>query len=141
MPKKKSAGEIEEIIDATGQESETKAAKWIEEIGKEDDHYTQEVKARDLETLEKKNQFKIIDYWQALADIMTRVAHQEEFPKGWRHHVFIDTKGIVFVLYSPDNRKFVRAMKPSHEPTYDFTATDKFMESAWVAINSWKTQI
>lgn len=137
---KKNAAELEEELEATGQDSEPEAARWVKEKGKESDKETERVISDTLTTLEDKNRFKIADYWRALADIMSKAAVGEEFPRGWSSHTFIEDKGLVFVLYSPDKRKFARAFKPSHIPEFDFQAVEKFMESAWVAINNWKEE-
>jgi len=137
---KKTAAELEEEIDVLGQESEVKASKWVKEKGKEADKETKRVVGDTLETLEGKNRFRIADYWRALADILSKAAAEEEFPQGWTSHTFIEDKGLVFVLYSPDKRKFARAFKPSHIPEFDFKAIEQFMESGWIAVNNWKKE-
>ena len=142
MKKSKKAiiGELAEEVEATGQESETRAAKWVIEKGKEDQKRQQAGKANTLELLEEKNKFKIIDYWRTVADVMTIFTEREEFPLDWDWRVVITDRGVVMRLLSPDKRAFVRAFTPSHIPNYDLVAISKVLESAWVCVKDWQKE-
>lgn len=132
------AGELAEEIDATGGESEKKAAKWVIEKGEVERKNAWNKKARLLENLNKKNRHKIVDYRRTLAEIMTHYALSEEYPKDWDWHVAITDKGILMLFNSPDQRQFARAFTPTHLPEYDLVAITKVLESGWQCIQAWK---
>ena len=136
--KKKRIEEIEEEIDAMGQESEIKAAHWVKEKGKERDKEAEEEQGKTLDALEGKTKYNFADYKRFLGEELMKRGADEIYPEGWRHQSAVTNKGVVYYLRSPDKRLFVRAFTPVNIPKYDFVAIEKILESAWVCIEEWK---
>jgi len=128
----------EEELDSMGQESETKAAKWVKEKGKEYDKETEKEDAIRKEILTKRTKFDFMDYKRTLAQTFDYLAWQEEFPEDWLHHIAITDKGLVMYLRSPEKEIFYRAFSPVNDPNYDMPAIMKILESSWVAIEKWR---
>jgi len=138
--KEKKIGDLEEEIDAMGQESEIKASKWVKEKGKEWDKEAEVEKGKALDVLEGKTRYKFADYKRFLGEELMRRGWEEFYPKDWMFHSTITDKGIVYYLRSPDKRMFVRAFAPVNIPEYDFVAIEKILESAWECINNWEEE-
>jgi hypothetical protein len=134
---KKVAGQFEEEISATGQESEKEGTKAVKEVLEEREKLSQEEEWDRIENLQKKLKFKFTDYKQLLASYWDQMARAEEFPAGWSYHIVIDDKGIVMLLKAPHNEIYARAIKPCGVPKMDLVAIYKVLESSWVAINNY----
>ena len=137
---KKKIEELEEEIDAMGQENEIKAAKWVKEKGKEWDQEVAQEQGKTLEILEGKTRYKFADYKRFLGEELMKAGTDEGYPEGWMHQSAVTDKGIVFYLRSPDKRLFVRAFTPTNIPKYDLVAIEKIIESSWVAIEKWEKE-
>ena len=131
---------LNEYIEETGQESETKAAKVIKEVQKDAERKNQQEVDRIHTVLEGQSKYKFDDYKRSLAEVMDQSCFRENFPLGWRYHITVTYKGLIMILLSPDRRRFTRAFSPCNVPQYDFVAMEKIIESAWVAINRWKDE-
>ncbi len=138
MKKKVKSADLNEELDATGQENEEKAAKWV--IEKEDRLEKEAKESEDAEKdiLEKKRKFKFMDYKRTLAQLAARSFEDSPLPRGWRNHVAITDKGIVVYIVSPDHRPYLRAFTPVNDPKYDTVAVEKVIESAWVQVENWE---
>ena len=120
----------EEEIDATGQDSEIKAAKWVKEKGKEVEIVEQDQKNHHLSDLEKKTHFKFEDYKRYLVNVMYTELLEMAFPKSYQIRPFIDDKGVGVALRTPDKRNFVRAFAPVNIPKYDLNAALELVYTA-----------
>src|SRR3972149_687351 len=129
------AGELSEELDATGQESETKAAKWVMEKGRDSSKEQLNQENRILEALDSKSKYGIVDYHKSLAAFMANFAQEEQFPQEWFWHIAITDQGVVMYMVSPDKRRFYRAFKPSFVPQCDLQAIFKILDSMWTKIN------
>ncbi len=135
--KKVKPADLNEELDATGQENETKAAKWVIEKENAREKEDKEVFEAEKEILGKKKKFKFMDYKRTLAQMTARALEETPLPEGWRSHVAITDKGIVTMIWAPDGRNFVRAFSPVNVPRYDTVAIEKVLESAWVMVEKW----
>lgn len=139
MAKKVKVSNINEEIDATGQESEVKAAKWVIEKENEREKEDQAVLDAEKEILGKRQKFKFMDYKRTLAQMMARALFETPMPQGWRNHVSVTDKGIVCVVWDPTGQPYVRAFAPVNDSKYDITAVEKVLESAWVQVERWES--
>lgn len=121
--RKKHVGEISEQIDAMGQDSEIKAAKWVIEKGKEDDKRVKEEESRQLEALNRRSRFKFSHYKGLLAELMEDILlRRVELRPGWKYRTFHNGKGVGLALISPQGRIYARGFKPINHPEYDLNA-------------------
>lgn len=136
IKKKRSAGEILEEIETLGQEDENKAIKWVKEVGKRDEQESKEEFDDSLTKLESKK--KRLGYKDALVEEIQGLMRglSSEVPKGFGWNCVKSDKGIVFIVFTPDGKRFVRGntvclipeidMQGALEKLYDMI---DFMES------------
>lgn len=119
---KNQVGEILEKVDAMGQDSEIKAAKWVKEQNKIDEAQEEKYKNEKTETLERKSRYSFSNYKQYLADIITDIIKNNlGVVRGWTYRSFYSEKGVGLVLLN-GKRKFVKAFMPINIPKYDLNA-------------------
>lgn len=119
----KLAGQLSEELDATGQESDEQAEKWVIEVNKDRQAKEKQQEDRILQFLTDKDKGKISTYNEALR----RLTHNcmslfVQFPKGWDWQVVESIRGIGVMVRRPDLTIFARGFKPCHTKRYDLNA-------------------
>ena len=126
--RKKELAEAQEIIEATGQESESKARKWVREVAKEEEKKQKKQKDLVLEQLDLSKK-KDLSYKQHLLRILHELVKQAELPKTYSWGVWYDGKGIMLAIKTPDNNYHRRAFRISYSPKHDLNVC--FLYSYW----------
>jgi len=122
---KKAVGIFEEKLEATGQESDKKAVKWVKEEQKEREKKEKEIEAVKKEILEntrKKNNL----YLNSLIKCLYGMVFELEWPKEFDFGVWHDGKGIVLAIKDKEKKIYKRAFKPSFNTEYDYNACERF---------------
>ena len=113
--------EFAEVIDATGQENEKKAAKWVKEIEAEKEKRQLEEELKQKEFLED-NRRKKSTYNRVLAGFLTRMVIKIDTENKYELKVDFDELGVLVKLYEGGKLKGRRAFKSTGEVNYDFYA-------------------
>ena len=125
------AGEDNEKLEAMGQESETKAARWVKEEGEKERHGESE---RQAETEWKLSDArgKLITYKSLLIQELKRLMGNwaEDLSSGWSWYGMETEKGIVLWLRNPEREWMVRGMKVSGLPKYDLNGIFRIVMDA-----------
>jgi len=124
--RKKKIGKAVEVVDATGQESDKKAAKYVIEEGKK---YQKEKKKQEdivMEDLTNKVKGpKIATYIHTLCKQAHDMVLSIGMPKEYQWGVWFDGKGIRLKVITPDKTTYNKAFKPTNDPKYDLFACNK----------------
>lgn len=131
----KIVGEEEEVIEATGQESEKKAKKWVLEDYTREEKKQKEETAEALMSLEQKRQRpQIITYTSALCDYLKKELLEEDIPLGFHWRIFMPdkTKVRLDVFDSKLTWRRARGFKISGLPEFDMNACERF--ALWAGI-------
>lgn len=127
--KKKKAAEIEEKIEAMGQESETKARKWVREVTKEEELKAKKIEDDKLTVLDDMRK-KYLSYkgvlMQSLHDLILRIG----MPSTYEWGVWFDGKGIIVAIKDKLEIRHHRAFKITNDPKYDLNAVKEF--ARWI---------
>ena len=137
--KKRRAGQAIEELEAMGQDSERKAAKWVREWWNKEDHDQQELIALQLSVLELlQRRGKRKEYFRYLADIFQNKLKEEAIPKRYRITADLTDQGIVISLSKFGSNK-VRsgAFAPSGIPKYDHYAAYVFAVRVGNTVAKW----
>ena len=127
----------EEIIAATGQESEKKAKKWVDEDYLSAQKEQQEEEAQVLNRAEAKRKLpQIVDYTQFLTDYLKQELDGEDFPPGFYWRIFMPdkTKVRIDVFAKELNWRQARGFKISGIPKYDINACQRF--ALWAGVSA-----
>lgn len=132
-------GEIEERLDAMGQESEAKAAKAVKEVYSEAESQEKKERWEVLNRLDSKRKGKkIFNYTESLAIYMANKLKEEDFPSNWHFRVKLTAKDKIRLdIFSNQGQRMVRGIKISGEPKYDMHAAEKL--AIWAGDNILKT--
>ena len=123
--KKKLLGEHEKKIEILGQESESKAKKYVIEEAKEADKQEQKKKDEGMNVLDNyRNQVQSYKFYlcKFLHDLIIEV----RFPITYRWGVWFDGKGIRVAVVDKKGKKYKRAFRISYEPQYDINMCYQF---------------
>lgn len=123
VKKKKKASDFAEELDATGQESDEKAAKWIIEKQKTEEKEQKEEEAEDqwrLHDTRKQN----LEYHKRLKLIMERRMREYATPPYFRWYATLTKKGLVLGIADPKGIWYAKGMQISHLPFYDLSGID-----------------
>lgn len=123
------ARELEEQLDATGQDSETAGAKAVMELHKEEQAEEQQKKEVERFLLEESRKRKLT-YWQALVTVCRRQMGEYDLPKGFIWGAFLkkldnNECGLVVWFRSDLGQRAEVAMKISGEPKFDVNWIDR----------------
>ena len=132
--KKRSLSEQAEEIDAMGQDSETKAVKWVQERAKEDEKDENETIAQETWKLQDSRK-KVFTYRDALVQAMVRRMLEYDLPKGFAWKIETPQQDIILVIGDPKGQMYARGLKPIGEPKYDLNAIDRVIWKALDAID------
>lgn len=129
---KKIAGELEEELSVTGQESDTKAVKWVQEKGRERRKKEKEEKA---EAVWKAHDArgKIFTYRDVILQYMMKEMYEsyEQLPVGFLWYPVKDKRqGIILYIKDPIDKWYARGMKISMIPHMDIQCVDRLIEKA-----------
>lgn len=121
----------EEHLEAMGQESDKKAAKWVKEVGKE--KVKEEEKAQDdaMEKLDDaKNSMGL--YKERLLEEMKREMEiwRDDMPPGFNWLAQYTSKGLVLYFRNPQHEYFARGLTISGEPKYDINGVARLIVTA-----------
>ena len=111
-------GEFNEELEAIGQESDVKAAKWIREKNTRQELQDRQQKRIALEMLTGLLKHKK-DYIRLLAQLLIAFANQEDIPRKYKIAVDLTDRGVVMKI---KKTKYVGAFAPSGIPIYDYHA-------------------
>jgi hypothetical protein len=120
-----------EKIEVLGQESESKAAPFIQEELKKNFKEGKEKEARILEELHAKRKLpKVQEYIKMLLfTLHDEIQAIKPQPKtDWA--VYHDGKGIVVMIQKPGEKKKIRAFRMTYEPKYDLFAASELLRWA-----------
>lgn len=121
--KKEIAQEGEEL-EATGQESDTKAVKWIQEKQKEDDKKEDAITAVEQTILEDKKKTKFT-YRDKLLQVSMRKINEFDCPKGFKWGSYLTEKGLIIWFQDPRKNVASVGMNITNEPKYDINWIDR----------------
>jgi len=119
-----------EKLEATGQESDKKAVKWVQKLDKEE---TARNKKKADEALDKLTSHKkqTFTYKEYLLENALKEMKGFDIPKGFRWNLIPTKKGLCLVFQNMYTKKwYARGMRISQEPEPDFSMIMKFMFDA-----------
>ncbi|MGH2612147.1 MAG: hypothetical protein ACRDFB_03750 [Rhabdochlamydiaceae bacterium] len=124
----KNASDFVEELEATGQESETKAVKWIQEVeNKRIARNACDILTKE-EELEKQRRGKKNPYFQSLYEMAKKELSEYDIPKGYMVDILLKEDGrIIFGLQKVGFRWYARGMKISGEPKYDINCVQRMV--------------
>lgn len=121
------AGELAEEIDTLGQDSESKAVKWVQEKEAERE---KEAKVEKTDAIEKLSD--VVDqsftYRRKLYEYAVKEMKGYDLPKGFFWLVELNDKGLLFSYRIPNGRKFAKGIKISTFVREDMQAIDRFIQ-------------
>lgn len=118
-----------EVIEATGQENEKQAAKWVIEKENENVHEQNESRAVSEWKLHDTRK-KIWTYNDNLLEEMTRMILLSDVPSGYRVAPRITTKGLALWVRDKKGNWYAKGMTISGIPKYDLNGLDRLLEKA-----------
>lgn len=128
------AGEIEEELNVTGQESETKAVKWVQEKDKEVEHAEKEELAEaEWKATDEQKKGKVFSYRDVLIDFMKKemMSYYQLLPTNFIWYPLKDSKqGIVLWIRDSRGKWYARGMKVSMMPKYDINCIQRMIIKA-----------
>lgn len=115
--------EVDEKLEAMGQEDEEKAAKWVIEEN-QNIELKREKDYNDTLTFFDKKRKKFSTYYEAIANLLNNLLdHYVDWIPGFHHETTVNqARGVGVILKTPDNQLYARGFKPCGEPKYDLHA-------------------
>jgi hypothetical protein len=137
---KKNAGLVGEELDAAGQESETKAVKWIKEL--ENDRQKEELYefGKNQEDLEKKRRYSKNPYYQSLLNLATEELSQYDIPPGYNTDIILKEDKILFGLQKVGFRWYAKGMSICGEPKYDINCVQRMVVQMMLSLDELEEQ-
>lgn len=129
---KQLAGEIDEELSVTGQESEAQAVKWVQEIGKEERH-TESEQLAEAEWKATDVKKKIFTYRDVILQEMKRqmVDAHDVLPYNFIWYPLKDEKqGLIIWIRDPKGKWYARGMHICMVPKYDIQCVSRLIEKA-----------
>ena len=126
---KRSIGEEVEKIDATGQESEIKAKKWVEEAQREEDKKQQEQDAIIWDKLTTSSH-KIFTYRSSLFTYLRQLKDSYELDPGYIWGVKDTKKGFAIYVRNREHKWFAKGTTISGIPKFDINAVERLVYRA-----------
>jgi len=125
-------GELDEELEATGQESNTKAVKWVQEKGKERRHEEKEQLA-EAEWKADDVKGKVFSYRDVILGEMKRQMRDayDSLPQDFLWYPVKDkTQGLQLWIRDPKNKWYARGMTISMVPHMDIQCVQRLIEKA-----------
>jgi hypothetical protein len=127
---KKTIGAIVEEIEAEGQDSDIKAAKFVIEKGREKDKQEEEKEFETRDKLEKRANNTNL-YRDSVKNEARRRISEYDIPRGFQIDCVLTTKGLAFgYKYFTDKMWFMKGIKLSGMPIYDLNGVDRMINQA-----------
>lgn len=125
--KEKIGEEIEEL-EATGQDNETEAIKWVREKAAKDEVLEKEQDALQWEKLWNKRR-TVASYRDGLLEYMKLLKDkfQDDIPPGYQWWIIPNDKGIMLSVREPSGKWYGRGTKVCGEPKYDMNAVERLV--------------
>ena len=128
---KKEIGEQTEKLEAMGQESDRKAAKWVKEVGKEERKKEQDRQDVVMEILDKSKKHILTYKEQLMKEMIHEMKYwDDDLPTGYNWAPQSTDKGIVLWIRNPKKEYFAKGIKLSGEPKYDLNAIARIIVGA-----------
>lgn len=138
---KKRAADFSEILDATGQEDDKKAVKWVKEVEEQEQKDAKKRDADEMEALLDKQRGTKNPYYEALYNLAKRRLAAYDIPKNYRIDVLLKPEGkIIFGLQRVGFRWYAKGMTICGEPKYDINCVDRLAIQTMVAIDELESQ-
>jgi len=112
-------GEMNEILDAVGQDDEKKAAKAVIELNQELEKKNKAKEERLQEYLQDKS--KHLTYNMILRNLLDALCSEVDLPDGFDYRVQEDEKGVALIIKTPVGY-FAKGFKPIQDGKYDLNA-------------------
>lgn len=123
---KKTAGELGEELDATGQESEKKAVKWVKEVEEKEEKLRQVEEAKHNQILSDKRKYKKNPYYEALFKLARKKLGEYDIDRGYQVDVVLKEEGkIIFGVCKIGFRWYAKGMTICGEPKYDINCVER----------------
>lgn len=136
LKSKKNAGELAEEIDTLGQESETKAVKWVQEVEKRERKEHEEDEAKALEDLYDKRKYTKNVYFNSLYNLAKQQFARYDVPAGYNIDVTLKEDGrLIFGLQKIGFKWYAKGMKPCGEPKYDINCVERLVIQTMIALD------
>jgi hypothetical protein len=123
------ADEESEKVEVMGQESDTKAVKWVQEENKEVEKKEVNAQAVARQILEDQKE-KEFNYRTALLKELLRQQSLYDIPSGFKWGAKLDTKGLVMWIKARDGNYAAVGLKISGKPMYDMNWIDRRLNDA-----------
>ena len=131
---KRIAAEIEEELDATGQESDVKAVKWVQEKGREAEHEeNEELAEAEWKATDASKKGKVFTYRDVLMDFIKRemMSYYDVLPVNFLWYPVKDkNQGIIIWIRDSRGKWYARGMRVSMLPKYDINCVQKLIVKA-----------
>lgn len=131
----KRAAEVKEVLEAIGQESQTKAIPFVKEKLEFESEEAEEIKNAKLNLLEEKAKFakkrlEFDPYRKTLCEIMISRVKESRWPKGYHFKALPTPEGVVLLLMTPGGKIYGHGITPTHLPKYDLYAIEGLVMQA-----------
>ncbi len=123
---KKEIGQETEELEATGQESDAKAVKWIQELQKDEDKKLETEEAIVQEKLHAARG-KVFTYKDTLFNYMKSLKHSFDIPEGFRWDCIKTSKGLTLWIRDHNGNWYARGTKVCGELKYDMNAVQRIL--------------
>lgn len=122
-------GKLKEELEATGQESDTKAAKYV--IEKENENLKTEADIFSIVRWKlEDSKLKPFTYMEILEGEWRRQMGSYDLPRGWMWSIQRTKKGIALFIRDRIGKFYGRGIKVCFEPKYDLNAMDRLIVKA-----------
>jgi len=134
--KKISFRDLEERIDAMGQESETKAAKWVIENESDEQKDRNKFEADQLDVLTEKRKFTKGNYYINLYQYAKKQLSLYDIPRGYNVDIVLKKEGkLIFGLQKNGYRWYAKGMNICGEPKYDINCVDRLIIQTQISLD------
>lgn len=132
---KENANLVAEEIDAMGQESETGAVKWVQEVEKRNQKAADESEGRQREEIEKQRKYQKNPYYQSLYALAMRQIGSYDVPRGYKLEVVQKDNRIIFGLCKIGFRWYAKGMTICGEPKYDINCVQRMVVQTMISLD------
>lgn len=124
-------GGNQEKLEAMGQESEKKAAKWVQEEGRQEREAEQKIQDNATDALWSSRK-QVLTYKGRLVEEMQREMDNwaDELPEGFNWMPQSTQKGIVLWIRNPQRDYYAKGLSLSYEPKYDLNGIARLIVRA-----------
>lgn len=139
--KKQRPSDLAEELDATGQEDDKKAVKWVKEVEDKEQKDAKKQEDDEMEQLLTKQRGTKNPYYEALYQMAKKRLSEYDIPSNYRVDVVLKPEGkIIFGLQRVGFRWYAKGMTICGEPKYDINCVDRMAIQTMVAIDELESQ-